>query len=139
MADQNDAATQTFIEGLAIPLEELFQYHPPKTQERIEKHNAVNEGALKLAKVVLEISNSSDSFWDDVSIAISAFRLMAEEACKDSSSLDRALGAVEDLEDAIADVRPAVDRLHFVQVARMTLNQGIVIDSLKGRFDCSPS
>lgn len=35
-----------------LPLEEYFRYHPPKTEERKEKHNAVNEAALQLAKII---------------------------------------------------------------------------------------
>lgn len=35
-----------------LPLEEYFRYHPPKTEDRKEKHNAVNDAALQFAKVI---------------------------------------------------------------------------------------
>jgi hypothetical protein len=35
-----------------LPIEEYFRYHPPKTEERKQKHNAVNDAALQFAKIV---------------------------------------------------------------------------------------
>lgn len=35
-----------------IPIEEYFKYHPPLTEARQQKHQAVNDAALNLAKVI---------------------------------------------------------------------------------------
>jgi N-acyl-L-homoserine lactone synthetase len=35
-------------------IEFYFQYHPPKTEERQQKHDRVNKAALEFAKVVAE-------------------------------------------------------------------------------------
>lgn len=35
-----------------LPIEEYFRYHPPQTEERKQKHNAVNDAALQFAKIV---------------------------------------------------------------------------------------
>lgn len=35
-----------------IPIEEYFRYHPPVTQERIAKHETINQISLEFAKVV---------------------------------------------------------------------------------------
>ena len=37
---------------MSIPIEDYFRYHPPKTEERKQKHEAVNKAALEFAKVV---------------------------------------------------------------------------------------
>jgi hypothetical protein len=42
-----------------LPIEEYFKYHPPQTEERTAKHNAVNEAALQFARIV------DDSVMDD--------------------------------------------------------------------------
>lgn len=39
---------------MTLPIGEYFKYHPPTTEERKAKHNAVNEAALKFAEVVEE-------------------------------------------------------------------------------------
>ena len=39
---------------MKAPIEELFKYHPPKTAERIAKHDLINKLALDLAKAVDE-------------------------------------------------------------------------------------
>lgn len=44
-----------------INLEEFFKYHPPTTQERIEKHNAINNAAYNFAEIVLENVSDEDS------------------------------------------------------------------------------
>jgi hypothetical protein len=33
-------------------LEEYFKYHPPKTQERIDKHDLVNKKCLELFQII---------------------------------------------------------------------------------------
>lgn len=35
-----------------ISIEDYFKYHPPTTEERKAKHNAINEAALAFAKIV---------------------------------------------------------------------------------------
>lgn len=35
-----------------LPLEEYFRYHPPTTQERQQKHEAINTAALQFAQVI---------------------------------------------------------------------------------------
>ena len=35
-----------------LPIEEFFKYHPPQTEERQQKHDAVNAAALQFAKIV---------------------------------------------------------------------------------------
>lgn len=37
---------------MSINIEEYFKYHPPTTEERKQKHNAVNEAALAFALVL---------------------------------------------------------------------------------------
>ncbi len=37
---------------MTLPVEEYFKYHPPLTDERKAKHNAINEAALAFAKAV---------------------------------------------------------------------------------------
>lgn len=37
---------------MPVPIEEYFRYHPPKSQERIDAHNAINNAALEFAKVI---------------------------------------------------------------------------------------
>lgn len=33
-------------------VEDMFKYHPPTTEERIDKHNKLNAACLELAKVI---------------------------------------------------------------------------------------
>lgn len=35
-------------------LEQQFKYHPPKTEERRQKHDRINKAALEFARVVVE-------------------------------------------------------------------------------------
>lgn len=37
---------------MPVPIEEYFKYHPPKSQARIDAHNAINNAALYFAKVI---------------------------------------------------------------------------------------
>ena len=43
-----------------LPIEEYFRYHPPQTSERQAKHNAINDAALALAKVIDENVQDAD-------------------------------------------------------------------------------
>ncbi|WP_407898703.1 hypothetical protein [Scytonema sp. NUACC26] len=39
---------------MKLPIEEYFKYHPPKTDDRIKKHNIINDAALRFARVIEE-------------------------------------------------------------------------------------
>ena len=40
---------------MKLSIEEYFKYHPPKTEERKDKHNKVNEKTLELALLIDEL------------------------------------------------------------------------------------
>lgn len=35
-----------------LPIEEYFRYHPPQTQERIRKHDRINQLSMEFAKII---------------------------------------------------------------------------------------
>lgn len=37
---------------MSLSIEDYFKYHPPTTQDRIDKHNAINSSALDFAKII---------------------------------------------------------------------------------------
>ena len=38
--------------SIKLPLEEYFRYHPPTTEERKARHDAINQAALSFAKII---------------------------------------------------------------------------------------
>lgn len=61
-----------------VSLEEYFRYHPPKTQERIDKHDSVNQAALDFAKVV-EASVKDEDLLKMAYFAIQQARMFANQ------------------------------------------------------------
>lgn len=70
---------------MRIPLEDLFRYHPPKTQERIDKHNVVNNAALEFAKAI--ISCTDEEYHDKIVDKIQVIRMLANQAITTSDIL----------------------------------------------------
>lgn len=60
-------------------LEELFQYHPPKTQERKDQHDRVNQAALEFAKVLHDEVKMKE-FKTAIIFAIQQARMLANQA-----------------------------------------------------------
>ena len=50
-----------------LPIEEYFQYQPPKTEDRLKKHEAINTAALEFAKAIDQ--NVVDSSTRDMALA----------------------------------------------------------------------
>lgn len=65
--------------SIRLPLEEYFQYHPPKTEERKQRHDAVNQAALAFAKVV-EQNVEDEELYKMTMYAIQQARMFANQA-----------------------------------------------------------
>jgi hypothetical protein len=105
----------------AVDIEEYFGYHPPRTQGRIDKHNAVNEAVLRAYQACKNRAMLSDEIEEiktqliDFAISVTENELCLQWAINNALKIDT-------YDDK--------DFLMKLQQIRMFLNQGITIDEI---------
>lgn len=118
--------TQLQINGIA--LEQYFCYHPPRTDERISKHNLVNELTFEHCRKLLMWCNGEFSR-SDLEWYQSEFDDAIKDVCRNELCLTWAHDAVSRAYQACV-ARNAEAVLMYIQQARMFWNQGVAIDEL---------
>lgn len=66
------------MSNYSIPLEEYFRYHPPMTEERKARHDAINQAAIAFAKAVQENVQDEDLYKMTI-YAIQMARMLANQ------------------------------------------------------------
>lgn len=120
-------AEGTKVAGLKLPLEEYFRYHPPTTQERIDKHDAVNAAALKLAKALV-VEGEGEKVWGPIHLARNEFMAIAKRACTGNAYLSWTDNYISEALDARSQHYKATTVLMSIHVARMIVNQSIAME-----------
>jgi hypothetical protein len=105
----------------AINIEEYFQYHKPKTQVRIDRHNAVNEKILSVYETCKNRAMLNNEV-EEIRTQLIDFAISVTE---NELCLQWAINVI--LKIDTYDVR---DFLMKLQQIRMFLNQGITIDEI---------
>lgn len=64
----------------SIPFEHYFTYHPPITQERIDRHEKINNASMQLARVVWDYLPTNDKQRNTFLNQIQFMRMMLNQA-----------------------------------------------------------
>lgn len=103
---------------MTIPIEEYFRYHPPTTEERKAKHEAINASALELAKA---LEKAAERYL--------AYQQAVLHTVKDAECFQSSILALETLEGLLKNRT----YIRYIQQSRMFANQGITVDELKSK------
>lgn len=117
---------------MELTLENRFTYHPPKTEERIRKHETINQSSLALARAVYHKQSYCAR-----QRALVAFYSAVLDNVRDEESLSWATEELNRLWEILRDHggdhlegSRFTRFLRTVQTARMAANQGITIDEI---------
>jgi|GEM_PF-5108464 len=106
-----------------IPLSDWFKYHPPKTEYRKAKHEAVNNLSLALAQ------NIDCMSWDDASkSAIAQIIELLDNPTKESTV--KVTEWISHLSDQLKAESNPDNKMMLIQQIRMFANQAITFESL---------
>jgi len=119
-----------------LSLEEYFKYHPPTTEERKQKHNAVNNAALQFAKDPTSYTRFTDIIVENVQdektkqMAIASASLAVLFVNHDNESEVPIEELIQVWWLSVRSIPKQELFLFLVQQARMFSNQGITVDDL---------
>lgn len=135
MSEFQPIENPTNIDGLPVPLEEYFRYHPPTSEERIAKHDAVNQVALSFAKAVLNPAGFSESDAEEnAEYWLGRCVDTAKKVCSNGWLQEEAITQFAYALDAAQDSAEPMSMLCQIQNARMYLNQAITIDEVQKHY-----
>jgi len=108
---------------LGIPLSDWFKYHPPTTEDRKAKHEAVNRLSFVLA-------SSIDSMgWDEISKeAIAQIIGLFDSPAKESTV--KVTEWILNLHDQLKAESNPENKMMLIQQIRMFANQAVTFESL---------
>lgn len=108
---------------LGIPLSDWFDYHPPLTEYRKAKHEAVNNISLFLAQ------NIGCMRWDEISkSAIAAIIGLFDNPTKESTV--KAIKWILNLRDQLNAEPNPDNKMMLIQQIRMFANQAVTFENL---------
>lgn len=108
---------------LDIPLSDWFKYHPPTTESRKAKHEAVNNLSLALAKSIGCMG------WDEISKSAIAQIIGLFDAPTKESTV-KVIEWILNLYDQLKTEPNPDNKMMLIQQIRMFANQAVTFESL---------
>lgn len=108
---------------LGIPLSDWFKYHPPTTESRKAKHEAINKLSFTLANSVGSMG------WDEISkSAIAQIIGLFDNPTKESTV--KVIEWILNLRDQLNAESDPDNKMMLIQQIRMFANQAVTFESL---------